>query len=198
MSPVESVSPDWRLENLWRPMGSTEAVHGSLDDPTLSCVHPVTAELATYWRDLRREGRLPSRSDLDPLQMRAILPHLVMWDVEPTKDDGAHAFRFRLIATESTTAYGLSTGKYLHDVLADAALERHLWVMERVVNEAVPLRNIGRALRKSRTWLVTEAVATPLFEDERVNVILAAVVRWPENDPPEAVRRNWRTADIAD
>jgi len=55
--------------------------HDGTDDPVqLSAHHPVQGravleELELYWRDLRGARRLPVRSDVDPAQIDAALPH---------------------------------------------------------------------------------------------------------------------------
>jgi len=55
--------------------------HDGTDDPVhLSTHHPVQGravleELELYWRDLRGARRLPVRSDVDPAQIDAALPH---------------------------------------------------------------------------------------------------------------------------
>ena len=45
-------------------------------------LHRHTREVFLYWRGLWRDGRPPSRQDIDPVQMRAFLPYLTMGDLE--------------------------------------------------------------------------------------------------------------------
>lgn len=66
--------------------------------PLASMPLPRTGELAdlhAYWAARRRDGRLPSRADIDPLEMRRWLGNLMLLDVL----DGGADFRYRLYGT---------------------------------------------------------------------------------------------------
>ena len=181
---------DWRFANLPRPPGSSDAARGSFDDPTLRCLHPVPAELLAYWREKCRDGRPPARADIDPLEMRRALPHVMLVDVVP--DRGGLRFRFRLVGTEAACLYPEPvTNRFFDEVLPAAALERHTWIAARAVREMSPLRNVGRVQMPDRSWQLSEAVALPLVDGGAVNMLLVGSIAWPELDPPPEVRDAW-------
>ena len=71
---------------------------------------PLLQAALSYWRSKLRGRRMPSRSDLDPLEMRPWLPQTIL--VEPV-DDGAD-FRIRLAGTDVREKLGYEvTGRLL-------------------------------------------------------------------------------------
>lgn len=70
-------------------------------------------EALAYWLGKRSDGRLlPARADIDPLQLRALLPYLFLVDVttDPLR------FRYRLIGTQIVRwSGGDGTGRYADD-----------------------------------------------------------------------------------
>lgn len=190
---LSEASSPWAFAALPRPAGTTPGASGSFDDPTLACLHPATRAMARYWQAKCDADRPPSRADIDPRQIAAILRYVVMADVVPV-DDGGRRYRFRLVGTEPTSFYGNVTGKYVDAVLAPESLARHLWILERVTGERRPLRNVGRVQLPGKDWLISEALATPLATAGVVDIVLAAVVVWPETQPPFAVQQAWLAA----
>lgn len=60
--------------------------------------HPTVQRLYDYWLSKFKDGKIPGRSDVDPLDIPEILSGICLVDVERT-DDG-YQFRFRLIGTD--------------------------------------------------------------------------------------------------
>ena len=58
---------------------------------------PRLKEAFAHWESLRRGRAMPSRRDLDPVDIPRLLPYLMLVDVEPEPLD----FRYRLIGTEA-------------------------------------------------------------------------------------------------
>jgi hypothetical protein len=73
--------------------------------------HPVLGSLLRYWQQKRGARILPSRRDIDPLEMGAdLLPHLVLTDLF----DRGTRVRFRLVGTNVVKRLGFDpTGRYL-------------------------------------------------------------------------------------
>ena len=62
-----------------------------------------------YWQGLRQGDRLPSRSDIEPADIKHLLPHLMLVDIEPTP----FRVRYRLCGTRVAEMCGDVTGRYL-------------------------------------------------------------------------------------
>lgn len=82
--------------------------------PILSQIRtPALRELYQYWAGMQGTHRLPSRSDLDPVEMAPFLPHVVLLDVE----DDPRQYRIRVWGTAVTDGYGEDlTGRYHHEL----------------------------------------------------------------------------------
>lgn len=82
---------------------------------------PLRDELAlllTYWRGKSAEQGLPSRQDIDPLDIPTLLPFIFLVDVLRDADRDLR-YRYRLIGTRLVDRYGYDlTGRYL-DTLKD-------------------------------------------------------------------------------
>jgi hypothetical protein len=135
------------------------------------CYYAATADLATELREIldywnRRCGMrdMPSRHDIDPLELRNHLPYLSLVDVL----DGGRDFRFRLIGTGITARFGRdSTGKTVREIYATTAPQVLPWVldsMKSVVDTKQPviMRGVLRAVQKD--FMPFEVLRMPLSE----------------------------------
>lgn len=74
---------------------------------------PGFKRLIAYWRGKRRDGRLPARRDIVPVDLKPILAQLLLVDVEREPLD----FRYRLAGTSSYDIFGFDlTGKRVRDI----------------------------------------------------------------------------------
>ena len=82
-------------------------------EPAAGIRDPRLARLYAYWLDRKGSRRFPARRDLDPIDLRYILGHLLLIDVVP----GPRRFRVRLHGSEITARvhYDL-TGKFLDEL----------------------------------------------------------------------------------
>mgnify|MGYP003672101689 CR=1 FL=1 len=178
--------PDWSFANLPRPEGSLLSPLGTLDDPSLSCLHPTLKRLVTYWRGKCAQRIAPSRADIDPLELgAALLPHVMLIDV--ISELGKRRYRFRLAGAEAGHYYAIEANRrYFDEVLPPRALAVHTWIAEAVVSTRLPLRSIGVTQLTDLQWLLTEAVAFPILQNGEVTMLLVGAVRWPEGEPPPA------------
>lgn len=103
----------------------------SLATPQFTIERPELCRLLEYWQVKRRTlGRLPARADIDPLEMRFALGHLILADVEP---GDPIRFRHRLIGTRIVEHAGYdATGLYVDDI-PDQELARRLTESYRTV-----------------------------------------------------------------
>jgi hypothetical protein len=89
-----------------------------------------------YWRSKSVNGRLPGRKDILPWEIVAILPDIVLLDVEPNP----FRCRIRLVGTRAAERRGDHTGKYLDQVprLAPERRDDYLAEMRHVCTSARP------------------------------------------------------------
>lgn len=89
---------------------------------TVSIRAPMLRDVFDYWATkwaaamLTGEGGPPTRREIDPLELKPLLPHLLMADIErePLR------FRFRLVGTSICRHYGSDyTGRYLDQLDLD-------------------------------------------------------------------------------
>jgi len=92
-------------------------------------------ELFAYWASRRQGARLPGRRDLDPSDIKRLLPTITLTEVvRPALD-----FRIRLAGTALYDVYGREiTGKMLSDVYNSAAADYWRTELSRVVESGRP------------------------------------------------------------
>jgi hypothetical protein len=75
-----------------------------------------------YWRGKAAARRLPSRADIEPTEIPALLPDVML--VERHADG---RYRYRLIGTENARAQGINaTGRFLDEVLPGPDYAAHV------------------------------------------------------------------------
>lgn len=117
---------------------------------------PVLAAIYAYW-DAKRAGKLmPSRRDIDPVELGPLaLPHVIL--TETVVEDGRRRFRFRLAGTALKQALGLDiTGHYI-----DAANpnKKYAAYIEGIYTKAMDAK---RPVFASSTAMTTDASARRL------------------------------------
>lgn len=120
------------------------------------------AKMLRYWRERWREGRLPARSDIDPVDFAPLLPDIAILDV---LDDGM--FRFRLAGETFNARYGQLKGKRLDQVLRGEILERTLHEHRLCVERAAPvfIRNTELTRSIDGDFQVFQRLLLPLADD---------------------------------
>lgn len=142
--------------------------------------HPLLRQLHRYW-DSKRAGRpMPSRPDLDPVEIPGLLRHLILLDVthDPVR------FRVRLYGTAVTDLRGHDlTGRYLYErSITGIGRQTRAWNL-RTVEERRPHYTVGDYTDISDGRLGTfHRLGLPLSRDgERVDMLMIGLVR--ELDP---------------
>ena len=130
-------------------------------DPTLALEHQALRDALAYW-DKKRGGRaMPTRADIDPLELREHLGYLMILGVEP-----GPRFRFRLIGTKLTEAVGRDmTGRYYDEVYPAAYYDRVTQSLRWVAENGKPCRVSGTLWHARREWLHFESLDMPLSND---------------------------------
>jgi hypothetical protein len=127
-------------------------------------------QLFDYWRRSAGRRRMPARSDLDPVEVPKLLPHLGLIDVRKGMDQAC----FSLTGTRWHDIYGQEiTGKRIADVFSGDCAEYWRGIHARVVVEGLPLHGVVRGPADGRDHVVLCWLRLPLSEDGgRVDRIL--------------------------
>jgi hypothetical protein len=148
--------------------------HGRIEfqdlDPSLAFEAPELADIVAYWRGKASGTALPTRAQIDPIELPRHLGHLLLVDVlrEPLR------LKYRLIGSAITAVAGRdATGCFL-DELYDPETYRSVaasffWVIE----HQRPVRVSGTMQHVDRAWLRFEAVDIPLGGPDGVHMILS-------------------------
>lgn len=142
-----------------------------MSDPTIA--HPMLATLMTYWHQKRGKRAMPARADIEPAELKAMLPHIFMVDVE----HDPFRLRYRLVGSALVDVLGQDIkGKYLDEM---PLLFRTFaaGAYEEVVKVRVPcykeVRGIAAYFRVAYKRLLL-----PLSTDgQTINIILGAIYR---------------------
>jgi len=137
------------------------------------------AAIYLYWDGKRRGRLMPSRADIDPLELKPYLSQLVLLDVEGVPP----RFRYRLVGTEVTRVRrGLErsdpTGKFVDEVTHHQGTTAVLAHYQRVVAERRPSTDAGTYTpTPERPWVRFSRLVLPLSPDDvTVNMLLVALV----------------------
>ncbi len=132
---------------------------------------PELRQLLEYWQAKRKAlGRLPARSDIDPLEMRFALGHLILADVE---HGDPIRFRHRLVGTHIVEHAGYdATGLYIDEVPDNDLSTQVLPSYRRVVATREPVSEHIRGQIGGRATNL-EMLRLPLSTDgQRVDMVL--------------------------
>lgn len=91
-----------------------------VSDPAV-CRSERIASFHAHWRALSREGALPARDAIDPMNIKPLLPNILIMDIEPSP----LRVRYRLIGTAIAEISRRDiTGRYLDTLQFDHPRER--------------------------------------------------------------------------
>ncbi|MDB5477480.1 MAG: hypothetical protein JWP49_2991 [Phenylobacterium sp.] len=127
-------------------------------------------ELFAYWASRRQGARLPGRRDLDPGDIKRLLPTLSLIDVVREPLD----FRIRLAGTGLYDVYGREiTGRGLSDVYNSAAADYWRLELAKVVADGRPAVGMHSLAWRGASHLSILWLRLPLAADGgRVDMIL--------------------------
>lgn len=83
--------------------------------------------LHEYWCAIKGERRMPARADIDPAEIKSILPNLILSEVkvEPLR------VRYRIVGTEVVRIAGIDfTNRYLDELASDAGDIVEYWMRQ--------------------------------------------------------------------
>ena len=118
---------------------------------------------ATYWRLLRKNRRFPTREELSPRDMAAVLRNMILVKVL----DGGADFEYRIVGDAQVCAYGIPLqGRRLSEIAVEAP--RFGRILQRLVTqvsrEGAPLAIRGRVGRDvpEANFIYCESALLPL------------------------------------
>ena len=138
-------------------------------------VEPEFVVLHDYWLAKCRDGRLPARADIDPLDLPpALLPSIVLLDVE--RGERVPRFRVRLAGTGFVMLLGREvTGRYFDELGPERQMAPIMDALHTLAATGQPVFLASPMIRpdKSQVWL--KRFALPLAEDGKtVDMVLAS------------------------
>jgi hypothetical protein len=135
------------------------------DIPLGAVKSPLVAAFDAYWRAKRRNGLLPGRADIDPVEIKRLLPNIVLLDLQ----DAPFRVRIRLVGTAIAEFRGDNTGKYLDELtgMGPERRDEYLAQMRLVATEARPAFACDRLVTRFGTVHDIYAGVWPLATDGR-------------------------------
>lgn len=132
--------------------------------------HASLRQLYAYW-DARRGARtMPARSDIDPVDLKALLPVLILIDVVPD----ARRYTYRLVGTREVEMRGRDpTGKSILEAYYGESAEDTTFYLDRVVQAREPVLYRGTYQPLTTRTQRDDVLFLPLSKDgEAVNMIM--------------------------
>ena len=134
-------------------------------------------EIYQYWLDVKGDKLMPSRADINPVDIPKLLPNITLARVE---DDGR--YKITLVGSKNVNALGVElTGKYLDEIgpLYDDAKWRYDWLVE----NKRPYIYEGKHNWSEKNYLDFSVIGLPLSENgEDVNGMMFASFYYFPND----------------
>ncbi len=135
----------------------------------------VLRRLLTYWQDKRCDRLMPSKTDIDPIDIPWALSRIWICDYLP--DSGR--FRFRLAGEQINTHWGYNiSGRYLDEIMPAERLELVMTKLRNVVDGPAIVHVIGQAYLDEKLFVKNERIILPLSDDgQTVSSVLGATHR---------------------
>ena len=142
----------------------------------------VLRQLVGYWLEKRSGRSMPSKADIDPVEIPWALSHI--WICDYLAD--SKRFRYRLAGEEvNAVAEQSLAGKFLDETLPPDRSELILRKYHAVVEKRGILHDSGRVYLLQNRQATGERIILPLADDgETVDAIVGATVyEWGTADP---------------
>lgn len=148
----------------------------SPDDDNAAIFDGLPADLRVlfeYWRSKRAGRKMPSRADLDPAELKKLLPSMILVDVV-YDDTGKADFIYRLLGTREVEIRGDNpTGKRVAEAYFGPSPENVLGCYNTVVDRCRPYLDDEYYLRDGDYYADEANIFLPLSNDgERVTMVL--------------------------
>lgn len=135
----------------------------------------VLKALLAYWQSkCGADGRLPSRRQIDPVELRHLLPHVYLVDVLH-----GESFRIRLLGEIHVAIYGSGlVGRLIDDIFPPEHAAEFNRLYKAVLRRRAPVVNGGQVFWwRNKEWLPFEGLHMPLASDgKEIDTIFAGGV----------------------
>jgi hypothetical protein len=132
--------------------------------------------LHEYWNKVRGSRPMPSRADIDPVEIPKLLPYILMYNVTP---GGGYTIRLVGEAVEQFVGRN-ATGEAAGTVMNPRAAEMMVTILDAVATERVPKFRSGKAhWYEEKNYRDFEACFLPLSADGATVDIILGGVRFP-------------------
>jgi hypothetical protein len=141
---------------------------------------PDLLEMYAYWQRKRGTRAMPDRADLEPAEIKRLLPGILLVDVRLSAD-GALDFVYRLVGTREVDMRGNDpTGRRVAEAYYGKSAELVTACYRRVVETAQPFLDDDCFHLPGQEWSPSASIYLPLSSDgARVTMILVySSFRW--------------------
>jgi hypothetical protein len=131
--------------------------------------------LLRYWQSKLHGRVMPSRGDIEPLEIKRLLPYLLLTEV----DDGIPPrYRYRLVGTEIVRRFGLElTGHYVDEALKGEYGRAVVAIYDAIVAQRLPYFSRSRVVVADGRLLGSSRLMLPLSADgRRVNMVFTGQI----------------------
>ncbi len=157
-------------------------VESGLAEPAwLAGAGPQVQHMYRYWRAKCRDGRLPRRADLDPVDIPRLLSHLILVEVV----DDARRYVYRLVGTKEVEIRGRDpTGQSVIEGFLGPSLEDALSWYDNTVKQRAPQYDNRPYVSTDGRWVGDETLFLPLSDDgAHINRVLVFAASAPNKRP---------------
>ncbi|MDH3236749.1 MAG: PAS domain-containing protein, partial [Alphaproteobacteria bacterium] len=135
-----------------------------------------------YWRSKVRDGRLPARADIDPVDIHDLLPSIILIDVVTQGD--RRRFRFRLFGTEHVEFNQRDlTGMFIDEVFGAEDADKTADAYARVIDDREPHYWRTNVMLPGREFVHYERLMLPLASDRETVDMLIGVFEFDRIEP---------------
>jgi hypothetical protein len=141
---------------------------------------PDLLEIYAYWQRKRGARAMPARADIDPAEIRRLLPGMLLVDVRATPD-GTLDFAYRLVGTREVDMRGHDpTGRRVAEAYYGQSADQVTQCYRRVAESRRPFLDDDCYHLPGQEWSPSASIYLPLSGDgARVDMVLVySSFRW--------------------
>ncbi|GAB2178944.1 PAS domain-containing protein [Dongia sp. agr-C8] len=143
----------------------------------MTAANPATRILLDWWHAKRGARAMPARADLDPLELKPILPQLLLVDVAAAPEPQRYVFTCRLAGTEVDSRFGVNlTGTTLDQAPFGEARAAIRQEYETAVTEQRPVFCSHSVVVSGNRYVEYDRLVVPLSGKDNAVTALAVAI----------------------